>query len=92
MSGQTNSQAHFDNKEVGDTNSWGGKLDTIPFHVYAMKEPDYVMSLMSTYGTNNSDNGKETRRNWKVGGGGGGGGNQEVAQLSVCSLVVNHRG
>ena len=32
------------------------------------KEPDYVMSLMSTYGTNNRDNGKETRRNWKVGG------------------------
>ena len=26
------------------------------------------MSLMSTYGTNNRDNGKETRRNWKVGG------------------------
>ena len=33
------------------------------------KETDYVMSLMSTYGTNNRDNGKETRRNWKVGGG-----------------------
>ena len=33
-----------------------------------MKEPDYVMSLMSTYGTNNHDNGKETHHNWKVGG------------------------
>ena len=32
-------------------------------------EPDYVMSLMSTYGTNNRDNGKETHRNWKGGGG-----------------------
>ena len=54
-------KAHFDNKEVGATDSWAGKLDTIPFHVYAMKEPDYVMSLMSTYRTNNRDNGKETR-------------------------------
>ena len=62
-------KAHFDNKEVGATDSWAGELDNIPFHVYAMKEPDYVMSLMSTYGTNNRDNGKETRHNWKVGGG-----------------------
>ena len=58
-------KAHFDDKEVGATDSWAGKLDTIPFHVYAMKEPDYVMSLMSTYGTNNRDKGKETRCNWK---------------------------
>ena len=61
-------KAHFDDKEVGATDSWAGKLDDIPFHVYAMKEPDYVMLLMSTYGTNNHDNGKETRRNWKAGG------------------------
>ena len=63
-------KAHFDSKEVGETDSWAGKLDTIPFHVFAMKEPDYVMSLMSTYGTNNCDNGKETRHNWKEGEGG----------------------
>ena len=61
-------KAHFDNKEVGATDSWAGKLDDIPFHVYAMIEPDYVMSLMSTYGTNNRDNGKETHCNWRVGG------------------------
>ena len=27
-------------------------MEKVPFHVYAMKEPDYVISLMSTYGTN----------------------------------------
>ena len=43
---------HFDEKAVGDCNSWKGKMEEVPFHVYAMKEPDYVMSLMSTYGTN----------------------------------------
>ena len=53
-------KAHFNDKNVGDTDSWAGTFDNIPFHVYAMKEPDYVMSLMSSYGTNDHDNGKET--------------------------------
>ena len=60
-------KAHFENKNMGDADSWGGTLDNIPFHVYAMKELDYVMSLMSTYGTNDCDNGKETRCDWKEG-------------------------
>ena len=43
---------HFDDKAVGNCDSWKGNMDEVPFHVYAMKEPDYIMSLMSTYGTN----------------------------------------
>ena len=54
---------HFDEKTVGDCDSWKGNMDEVPFHVYAMKEPDYVMSLMSTYGTN-LRSGKETCREW----------------------------
>ena len=42
---------HFEDKNVGDVDAIAGKLDNIPFHYYAMKEPDYVMMLMSTYGT-----------------------------------------
>ena len=38
-------------------------MDEVNFHVYAMKEPDYVMSLMSTYGTN-LRTGKETQQEW----------------------------
>ena len=38
-------------------------MEEVPFHVYAMKEPDYVMSLMSTYGTN-IRLGKETSFEW----------------------------
>ena len=60
-------KAHFDNKNMGDADSWAGTLDNIPFHEYAMKEPDYIMSLMSTYGANDRDNGKETQRDWKEG-------------------------
>jgi Transposase IS4 len=43
---------YFVNKEVGAVDALPGKLNNIPFHVFAMKEPDYVMKLMSTYGTN----------------------------------------
>ena len=35
---------HFEGKQVGDCNSWKGNMDEVPFHFYAMKEPDYVMS------------------------------------------------
>ena len=28
-----------------------GQLDGVPFHVFCMKEEDYVSMLMSTYGT-----------------------------------------
>ena len=37
------------------------------FHVYAMKESDYIMSLMFSYGTNQRM-GKETQREWRSGG------------------------
>ena len=42
---------HFADKQVGDCNALKGTLDGIPFYIHAMKEPDYVMMLMSTYGT-----------------------------------------
>ena len=43
---------HFEGKQVGNCNSWKGNMDEVPFYVYAMKESDYGMSLMSMYGTN----------------------------------------
>ena len=43
-------------------------MDNVAFHVYAMKEPDYVMSLMSSYGTNDCEEGREMRRQWKQNG------------------------
>ena len=54
---------HFDDKAVSDCNSGKGNIEEVPFHVYAMKEPDYIMSLMSTYGTN-LRSGKETCHEW----------------------------
>ena len=42
---------HFEGKEVGTAEALGRVLEGSPFHLYCMKEPDYVMTLMSTYGT-----------------------------------------
>ena len=42
---------HFQDKEVGATHALRGVLDDVPVHVHCMKEPDYVMMLMSSYGT-----------------------------------------
>ena len=58
----------FNNKNVGDCDSWKGTMEEVPFHVYAMKEPDNVMSLMSMYGTNQCSS-KETTREWVDGSG-----------------------
>jgi hypothetical protein len=46
--------SHFADKDVGAVDALPGMLDNVPFHVFAMKEPDYdyVMQSMSTYGTN----------------------------------------
>ena len=60
-------KSHFDGKDVGNCDSWNGQMDEVDFHVYAMKEPDYVMSIMCTYGTNQWT-GKEMQREL-VGGG-----------------------
>ncbi len=42
--------AHFDNLAVGTTDRLPGNYENIKFDVFAMKEPDYVMMMMSTYG------------------------------------------
>ena len=41
---------HFEDKEVGETDSLNGQLEGIPYDIFCMKEPDYVMKMMSTYG------------------------------------------
>jgi hypothetical protein len=53
--------AHFADKEIGYTDALPGEPYGVNFHLFCMKEPDYVMSLMSTYGTTSPKEGqKET--------------------------------
>jgi hypothetical protein len=58
--------AHFADKDIGDVDAWPGELDGVQFHLFCMKEPDYIMSLMSTYGTTSAKHDqKEKRRHYK---------------------------
>ena len=41
----------FADKEIGESDAIKGDLDGVPFHLYGMKEPNYTMQIMSTYGT-----------------------------------------
>ena len=41
---------HFKDKEVGETDSLHGELEGGPYDIFGMKEPDYIMKIMSTYG------------------------------------------
>eukprot|EP00549_Striatella_unipunctata_P017315 CAMPEP_0118690650 /NCGR_PEP_ID=MMETSP0800-20121206/10236_1 /TAXON_ID=210618 ORGANISM="Striatella unipunctata, Strain CCMP2910" /NCGR_SAMPLE_ID=MMETSP0800 /ASSEMBLY_ACC=CAM_ASM_000638 /LENGTH=192 /DNA_ID=CAMNT_0006588329 /DNA_START=370 /DNA_END=947 /DNA_ORIENTATION=- len=44
-------QQDFSSLSVGTCDAWRGSLDGVDFHDFCMKEPTYVMMLMSTYGT-----------------------------------------
>ena len=69
---------------MGATDAWAGKLDGVPFHIYARKEPDYIMSLLSTYGTNQRVDGKETRRDWEENG------VNKTTMFNHPEVIVNH--
>ena len=43
--------AHFAEKWIDESDALQGMVDDVEFHVVAMKEPDYVMMFMTTYGT-----------------------------------------
>lgn len=45
-------KAHFELLQVGTAGSIRGQKDGVDFDVYCLKEPDYTMMIMSTYGTN----------------------------------------
>ena len=38
--------AHFNDKEVGVVDAIKGTMDSVPFHIHGMKEPDYISMLM----------------------------------------------
>lgn len=62
-------QQHFDGMEVGAVDAISGELDGIPYNLWGMKEPDYVMRMMATGGALLPDEThKDAVRSWKVGG------------------------
>ena len=49
---------HFKDKEVGETDSLYGELEGVHYDIFGMKEPDYIMKIMSTYGGLNVNDGQ----------------------------------
>ena len=56
---------HFQEKDVSDVNALPGTLDGASFNIFCMKEPEYTMMLMSTYGSLNEVEEGATARQWK---------------------------
>jgi len=54
-----------DGVQVGDFNAVTGRLDGIDYNIWAMKEPDYVMKMMTSGGPLlSNDSCKEASRTW----------------------------
>lgn len=43
-------QDYFKDKEVGFSNAWKGRMDNVDFYIQCVKEPEYVLMFMTTYG------------------------------------------
>ena len=74
---------HFTNEEVGKADAIKGVLDDIPFYLFVMKEPDYVMQIMSTYGTL-GNLGQEKTRHFTINGA------CQVVKFCYPEVVHNH--
>ena len=58
-----------DGVQVGEFNAISGTMDGVPYNLWAMKEPDYVMKMMACGGLLQAlDLCKETVRKWKENG------------------------
>ena len=61
--------AHMETKKVGECDSLRGTLDGVPYDLFALKEPDYIMKLMSTYGgLTIPSHQRESKRIWEENG------------------------
>ena len=74
---------HFNNKDIRDADAIHGELDGKFFYLFRMKEPDYVMQIMSTYGTLQKK-GPEKKRQYDVDG------QKEVKMFFYPEVVCNH--
>ena len=56
-----------ENYQVGETNSLTDILDGVPYNLFAMKDVDYNMKLMNTYGNLVANEGNPLKhRRWKT--------------------------
>ena len=72
-------------EEVGGYDSLRGTLDGVPYDMFTLKEPDYTMKLMSTYGgLIVPKNQKLSKRIWK------GRGKTKITTFQYTEPFANH--
>ena len=76
---------HMKNKEVWDVDEFQGSIIRKSYHIMDIKQPDYVMLMMKTYGTLEHLGGSDTQRRYKVAGGG-----LLTKQFNYCEVFDNH--
>ena len=57
-------KAHFADKEVGYVGVWPGTFQWSQVHAFPMKEADYIMNVILTYGVTNSVPRTEIKKNF----------------------------
>ena len=74
---------HFEGRPVGYFDARKATYDGVDFYVYGMKEPDYVLMFMTTYGSSNRCGSQLTRKD----------GNNTVhfQYPEVCHMHYSHR-
>ena len=60
---------NIQNKEVGDVEAVQGSIRGKIYHIMAISEPDYVVLMMTTYGTLEHLKGSDTQQRYKGAGG-----------------------
>ena len=62
-------KAHFKDVPIGITKRLPGELDGVKLDLFCLKEPDYVLTLMSTYGSINAKSGQKDSVRYGANGG-----------------------
>ena len=57
---------HFQNKEFGAVDAIKGRLDDVTIEIHCLEEPNYIMMLMSSYGTLELIDKEKTRNHQEI--------------------------
>ena len=76
---------HIQNKEVGGVKAVQGSIGVKSYHIMAKKDPNYVMLMMTIYGTLVHFKGSDTQQRYK-----GADGELVTKRFNYCEVFRNH--
>ena len=75
---------HFKELEVGTADSLKCEVEEENLDIFCFKDPDYVMKLMSSYGTNSTEQTRTSKRDWTEDG------EKKTVEVKYPEVVDNH--